>query len=203
MLDFYEVLKYVVRNASELQVDLETSSSPYSSSFEGWLGKNRNRWRKWRRLHLCWDDGWQEKIKSLPSSWIYRSARSLIGWAGLQGRRRLSQAGDPNCPDAWRLWVFLQVFSYARNSSTLYKNSHPSQENDFFFKKHLLAPSGALVVIMVYYVHTQRSSNPLFQIFQNLQILKWKWKWKDPTCAIFLKSMGFKDIEYDIPVYQM
>ena len=23
---------------------------------------------------------------------------------------------------------------------------------------------------------------------------------KDPTCAIFLKSMGFKDIKYDIPV---
>ena len=33
-------------------------------------------------------------------------------------------------------------------------------------------------------------------IFQILQILKWKWKWKDPTCAIFLKSMGFKDIKY-------
>ena len=56
------------------------------------------------------------------------------------------------------------------------------------------------------------SSKPLFQIFQILQILKWKWKWKDPlcakclkdqTCAIFLKSLGFKDIEYDIPVYQM
>ena len=45
--------------------------------------------------------------------------------------------------------------------------------------------------------------NPVFQIFQILQILKWKWKWKDPTCAIFFKSMGFKDIEYDIPVYQM
>ena len=26
---------------------------------------------------------------------------------------------------------------------------------------------------------------------------------KDPTCAIFLKRMGFKDIEYDLPVYQM
>ena len=26
---------------------------------------------------------------------------------------------------------------------------------------------------------------------------------KDPTCAIFLKSMGFKDIKYDIPSYQM
>ena len=26
---------------------------------------------------------------------------------------------------------------------------------------------------------------------------------KDPTCAIFLKRMGFKDIKYDIPVYQM
>ena len=47
------------------------------------------------------------------------------------------------------------------------------------------------------------SANPLFQIFQILQIRKWKWKWKDPTCAIFLKSIGFKDIEYDIPVYQM
>ena len=45
--------------------------------------------------------------------------------------------------------------------------------------------------------------NPLFQIFQILQILKWKWKWKDPTCAIFLKSMGFKDLKYDIPVYQI
>ena len=26
---------------------------------------------------------------------------------------------------------------------------------------------------------------------------------KDPTCAIFFKGMGFKDIKYDIPVYQM
>ena len=26
---------------------------------------------------------------------------------------------------------------------------------------------------------------------------------KDPTCATFLKSMGFEDIKYDIPVYQM
>ena len=26
---------------------------------------------------------------------------------------------------------------------------------------------------------------------------------KDPTCAIFLKSMGFKDIKYHIPMYQM
>ena len=49
----------------------------------------------------------------------------------------------------------------------------------------------------------QQQQQPLFQIFQILQILKWKWKWKDPTSAIFLKSMGFKDIEYDIPVYQM
>ena len=35
--------------------------------------------------------------------------------------------------------------------------------------KLLLAPSGALVVIMVYYIHTY---NPVFQIFQILQILK-------------------------------
>ena len=26
---------------------------------------------------------------------------------------------------------------------------------------------------------------------------------KDQTCAIFFKSIGFKDIEYDIPVHQM
>ena len=26
---------------------------------------------------------------------------------------------------------------------------------------------------------------------------------KDPTCAIFLKSMGFKDIKCDIPVCQI
>ena len=26
---------------------------------------------------------------------------------------------------------------------------------------------------------------------------------KPDECAIFLKSMGFKDIKYDIPVYQM
>ena len=58
---------------------------------------------------------------------------------------------------------------------------------------NLLAPSGALVVIMVYY-------KPLFQIFQILQILKCL---KDRTCAIFLKSVGCKDIKYDISVYQM
>ena len=52
----------------------------------------------------------------------------------------------------------------------------------------LLAPPGAQVVIMVYYVHTQRSRT----LFQILQILKCS---KDPTCAIFLKSMGFKDIK--------
>ena len=43
------------------------------------------------------------------------------------------------------------------------------------------------------------SDLPLFQIFQILQILKWKWKWKDPTFAIFFKNMGFKDVEYNIP----
>ena len=26
---------------------------------------------------------------------------------------------------------------------------------------------------------------------------------KDPTCAILFKSIGFKDIKYDIPVYQI
>ena len=48
-------------------------------------------------------------------------------------------------------------------------------------------------------IEIQQQQHPLFQIFQILQIRKWK----DPTCAIFFKSMGFEDIEYDIPVYQM
>ena len=59
------------------------------------------------------------------------------------------------------------------------------------FASGLLAPSGALMFILVYYIHIQ----PLLQIFQILQILKYL---KDPTCGIFLKSKGFKDIKYDI-----
>ena len=40
-------------------------------------------------------------------------------------------------------------------------------------------------------IEIRSNARPLFQIFQILHILKWnwKWKWKDPTCAIFLKSM--------------
>ena len=45
-------------------------------------------------------------------------------------------------------------------------------------------------------LHTYIPSRPLFQIFQILQILKCL---KDPMCTIFRKSMGFKDIKYDIP----
>ena len=56
------------------------------------------------------------------------------------------------------------------------------------FASGLLAPKGALMFILVYYIHTQ----PLLQIFQILQILKYL---KDPTCGIFLKSKGFKDIK--------
>ena len=55
----------------------------------------------------------------------------------------------------------------------------------------LFAPSGALVFIMGYYIP---SGNPPFQIFNILQILKCL---KDPTCAIFLKNMGIKDIKYE------
>ena len=46
-------------------------------------------------------------------------------------------------------------------------------------------------------IRGQQQQQPLFQIFQILKCLK------EPTCAIFLKSMGFKDIKYDIPVYQI
>ena len=52
-------------------------------------------------------------------------------------------------------------------------------------------------------IRSAAAATHFFRFFQILQIQKWKWKLKDPTCAIFLKSMGFKDIEYDIPVYQM
>ena len=38
---------------------------------------------------------------------------------------------------------------------------------------------------------------------QIFQIRKGKWKWKNLTCAIFLKSMEFKGIKYDIPVCQI
>ena len=41
--------------------------------------------------------------------------------------------------------------------------------------------------------------------YPNTQICKYTNKkcLKDPTCAISFKRMGFKDIKYDIPVYQM
>ena len=38
--------------------------------------------------------------------------------------------------------------------------------------------------------------------YKNTKINKYK-VLKNPTCAIFLKSMGSKDIKYDIPMYQM
>ena len=67
----------------------------------------------------------------------------------------------------------------------------------------LFCPKINLILCHYFFVSSVRSSSgyhglleirqPLFQIFQILQILKWKWKWKDPTCAIFFKSIGFKD----------
>ena len=41
--------------------------------------------------------------------------------------------------------------------------------------------------------------------YTNTQIIKYMNTkcLKDPTSAIFLKSMGFKDINFDIPVYKM
>ena len=61
------------------------------------------------------------------------------------------------------------------------------------------------------YIHTQQ---PTFPNFSNSSDSKVKVKVKGPnmqsakclkdqTCAIILKIMGFKDIRYDIPVYQM
>ena len=44
---------------------------------------------------------------------------------------------------------------------------------------------------------------PTFSDFSNSSDSKVKVKEKDPTCALFFKSMGFKDIKYDILVYQM
>ena len=69
----------------------------------------------------------------------------------------------------------------------------PQVHDKLAYYNNLLAPSGGLVFILVYYI----SEHPLFQIFQILKCLK------DPTCAILFKSMGFKDIKYDFPVYQM
>ena len=128
-------------------------------------------------------------IKSIRFRYDWREA-----WSDTLGEKVSAHRGQGQRPNVSLLmYCDLQI----RETFTL----GPIQKSLYLLL--LLAPSGALVVIMVYYIHTQRSSNPLFQIFQILQIRRWKWKWKDPTCAIFLKSMGFKDIKYDIPVYQM
>ena len=58
---------------------------------------------------------------------------------------------------------------------TLY--STPQSEKVPLYIYGLLAPSGVLVFILVYYIHT--CPHPLFHFFQCL---------KDPTCAIFVTS---------------
>ena len=93
----------------------------------------------------------------------------------------------------------LKLFLQQRTAKPCWVSSseYPEKNVPFpFFVSSVRSSSG-------YHGLIEIRSRPLFQIFQILQIRKWKWKWKDPTCAIFLKSMGFKDIEYDIPVYQM
>ena len=108
----------------------------------------------------------------------------------------------------WKISILVLTHTYTPSAN---KNVRPLIEN--FSKKHTIWKVKAQNLqyffissvrsSSVYHglLHTQRQ--PLFQIFQILQIRKGKWKWKDLTCAIFLKSMGFKDIKYDIPVYQM
>ena len=46
---------------------------------------------------------------------------------------------------------------------------------------------------LVYY---RSATSPLFSDFSDFRLTRCL---KDPTCATFLKSMGFKDIKYDIP----
>ena len=68
--------------------------------------------------------------------------------------------------------IFLEMFNQKGVKYAIKKMVHLVQL--YQIKPFLLAPSGALVFIMVYYI----PSNPLFQIFQILQILKCL---KDPT----------------------
>ena len=60
----------------------------------------------------------------------------------------------------------------------------------YMYKKSLLAPSGALVVIMVYYnvIYTPAAQQPTFSIFSNSSDSKVKVKVKGPDmCYIFEK----------------
>ena len=55
---------------------------------------------------------------------------------------------------------------------------------------------------MVYYIPAAAAA-PTFSNFSNSLDSKVKVKVKGPNMCFFFKSMGFKDIEYDIPVYRV
>ena len=67
----------------------------------------------------------------------------------------------------------------------------------------LLAPSGPLMFILVYYIHTAQQRPPFSDSMQSCLYTCSPKCLKDPTCASFLKGMGFKDIKYDIWVCQL
>ena len=133
--------------------------------------------RVWEILHLSLNSF------QLPGIW---SAQWIASSSGGRGRKKPS--GNQK----------LREFTSTKTPSTSTCRIwfEPLVNTCFSFVSSVRSSSGYHGLIEI------RAANPLFQIFQ-IQILKWKWKWKDPTCAIFLKSMGFKDVEYDIPVYQM
>ena len=126
------------------------------------------------RQFWCWA---KKEILKVSQFWYWAKKRDLKGEPILVLSQKRDLKGEP-----------ILVLSQERDQPSFVFSS---------FVSSVRSSSGYHGLIEI------RSSNPLFQIFQILQILKWKWKWKDPTCVIFLKSMGFKDIEYDIPVYQM
>ena len=105
----------------------------------------------------------------------------------------------------WPLWQQFRM-RWGHISAQTPRKRHKNNQDSSLLSLAILNPRLVSSVRSSSGYHSLlHTSNPVFQNFQILQILKWKWKWKwkDPTCAIFLKSMGFKDIEYDIPVYQM
>ena len=83
---------------------------------------------------------------------------------------------------------FFQFFSNSLDSKVL---KRPNM--CYIFEKH---------EIQGYQIWHSPVSNVIYTNTQKCKYTNAKWL-KDPTCAIFFKSMGFKDIKYDIPVYQM
>ena len=133
---------------------------------------------------------------------ISRDAYFVWGWAKWFAKVSITDEIFAQLQSDFGIGMTLKtiwIFGYSTIYSLRLRDSRDSQDSETPETPRLPRLRDSRGFCHITFQFSFISDLPLFQIFQILQILKWKWKWKDPTFAIFLKNMGFKDVEYNIP----